>query len=392
LPKGRVLHVNDRRPDALGGAEVLMSRTCELLRSDGWDVRTFTEADLPDARSSAVRYVHNRAACTALGRFLTDFRPDVVHVHNIYHLLSPAILAVLSDYKRREQARVVMTAHDYHLVCPNSGGNWFRHGPRLADVDRLQSWRYLLTRRWDHRGLTYSLLKLLQHIWNYRLRDRRRVFDVVICTCRFLQELVSRAGIRAVHVANPNPPVAIKPAQRPAELTCVFAGRVEPEKGLRRFLELLPADFTGRLQVVGDGSDLEACAAVCRERGLTDRVELLGRRTHEETIALIAAAHVVVVPSLLFETYPLVVQEAFTVGTNALVADYGGMREIVMDAGIGYRFHPDHPETLAEPLRLIAEAHAAGTLNSFDPSRFLAGRTETAYLSALTEIYAGGPA
>jgi glycosyltransferase involved in cell wall biosynthesis len=392
LPKGRVLHVNDRRPDALGGAEVLLSRTCDLLRDSGWDVRTFTEDDLPDSRTSALRYISNRAACAALRQTLADFRPQVVHLHNIYHLLSPAILEELGAYKHRAGARIVMTAHDYHLVCPNSGGNWFQSGPRLAEVDRLQSWKYLLTRRWDHRGLAYSLLKLVQHIWHYRIHDRRTVIDVVICTCRFLRDLVARLGLAAVHVPNPNPSVAVKPAQRPVDLALLFAGRVEPEKGLRRFLEILPADFTGRLQVVGDGSDLPACVAVCRSRGLGERVEFLGRRTHEETIAHIAAAHVVVVPSLLFETYPLVVQEAFTVGTNALVADYGGMREIIMDAGIGYRFHPDHPETLAEPLRLIAEAQIAGTLNAFDPSRFLADRTEAAYLSALSQIYAGGPA
>ena len=114
---------------------------------------------------------------------------------------------MLDRHKRKFGVRIVMTAHDYHLVCPNSGGNWFRNGPHLADVDRLHSWRYLLTRRWDHRGRAHSSLKLLQHVWHYRLHDRRRTIDMVICTCRFLQDLVARLGIPAMHVANPNPPV-----------------------------------------------------------------------------------------------------------------------------------------------------------------------------------------
>src|SRR5262249_11497424 len=193
LPR-RVLHVNDYPPDLLGGAEVLMSRTCHLLREAGWDVRTFSRADLPDPKLTAIRYLNNRVARAALHQALADFRPDVVHLHNYYHLLSPGILPELDRYKRRSQARVVMTAHDYHLVCPNSGGNWFDNGPQLVDVDRLQSWRYLLAPRWDHRGRAHSVLKLLQHVWHYRLHDRPHVIGPVLCTCRFLQGLVKRLG------------------------------------------------------------------------------------------------------------------------------------------------------------------------------------------------------
>lgn len=384
----RVLHVNDYAPDALGGAEVLMSRTVQLLSAAGWSVRTFSKADLPDPRLTPRRYMNNPIARRALRDLLAEFQPSVVHLHNFYHLLSPGILPDLADYKRRTGARVVATAHDYHLVCPNSGGNWFHRGPRLADVNRLQSWRYLLSRRWDHRGRSYSMLKLAQHVWHYRLHDRRRIIDEVLCTCRFLRDLVVRVGLPATHLPNPSPPRPIGPQPvRPKELTLLFAGRAEPEKGLRRFLEILPKSFAGRFVIVGDGADRPACEALARERGLSSRVEFLGRRTHAETVALIAGAHVVVVPSLLFETYPLVAQEAFSVGTNALVADYGGMREVVLDAGMGFRFRPDQPETLAEQLAAIESTHANGTLNDFDVREFLAERTEETYLRGLERAY-----
>src|SRR5262245_32033676 len=234
----RVLHVHDRSLKVLGGAEVLLARTCELQRAAGWGVRTFPEAGLSDPRPSAIRYIHNGVAVRALGRTLEEYKPEVVHLHNYYHLLSPAILPALDRFKQKTGARIVMTAHDYHLICPNSGGNWFRSGPRLADVDRLSSWKYLFTRRWDHRGLAYSWLKLLQHVWHYRIHHRRRVFDVVICTCRFLKDLVARLGIPAVHVANPNPPAmphssasagaacGEQPGMKGADLTFVFAGRI----------------------------------------------------------------------------------------------------------------------------------------------------------------------
>ena len=387
----RVLHVNDYPADALGGAEVLMSRTIELLRASGWIVRTFTRADLPDSRLTPLRYIDNRVARRAIRQTLAEYRPDVIHLHNYYHFLSPGILPELARYKQATGARVVMTAHDYHLVCPNSGGNWYWQGPRLTAIDRLGSWWYLVSRRWDYRGPFHGLLKLLQHLWNYRMgRDRRRHIDLVLCTCRFLQAMVARAGLPSTLLPNPNPPVGVHHGGRPTALTLVFAGRVEPEKGLSRFLSVLPADFDGQIVVVGDGSDRAACEAICRARGLVHRVTFLGRRPHLETVGLIAAAHVLLLPSLLFETYPLCIQEAMSVGTNVLVADYGGMREAVLDAGIGFRFDPATISSLAEQLLAIRSAHSAGTLNSFDATPFLAVRTEEAYLAGLERAYAGG--
>jgi glycosyltransferase involved in cell wall biosynthesis len=387
----RVLHVNDYPTDDLGGTEVLMARTLTLLRAAGWDAHPFTRADLPDQRLTPVRYLDNRVARVALRRTLREFGPEVVHVHNYYHLLSPGVLVELARYKSKTGARVVMTAHDYHLVCPNSGATWYRGAePMPADLDRVHSWGYLLGRRWDRRGRLHSALKIAQHVWHYRRTNHRQVIDLVICPSRFMQEAVARVGRPTVWLPNPNPPTLPGRVKRPPELTFVFAGRVEPEKGLVRFLEMLPADFTGRLLVLGDGEDRRAAEAIVHRRGLGDRVAFLGRRPHSETLGIIAAAHVLVLPSRWDENYPLSLIEALAAGTNLLVADRGGMREIVRDAGIGYLFVPDDAISLGEQLRAIGEAHAAGSLNAFDATAFLSGRDEASYLAGVVHAYEGG--
>jgi glycosyltransferase involved in cell wall biosynthesis len=367
-----------------------MARTLALLRAAGWDARPFTRADLPDPRLTARRYLNNRVARASLRRTLDEFRPDVVHLHNYYHLLSPGVLVELARYKRRIGVRVVMTAHDYHLICPNSGATWYHGGePRPADLDRVRSLGYLLGRRWDRRGRTYSALKLTQHVWHYRRTDRRTVIDLVLCPSRYMQAAVARAGRPAVWLPNPNPPFLLGGVKRPVELTLVFAGRIEPEKGLVRLLEMLPPDFGGKLLILGEGVDRTAAEAVCARRGFTGRVAFLGRRPHAEAIADIAAAHVLVLPSRWDENYPLSLIEALAAGTNLLVADRGGMREIVEDAGVGYRFRPDDAASLADQLRAVRNAHAAGMLNSFDTTAFLAGRDEASYLAGVLRAYAG---
>jgi glycosyltransferase involved in cell wall biosynthesis len=387
----RVLHVNDYPADEFGGTEVLMARTLTLLRAAGWDARPFTRADLPDQRLTPLRYLDNRVARAALRRTLAEFQPEVVHVHNYYHVLSPGVLVELARYKSKTGARVVMTAHDYHLVCPNSGATWYRGvEPMPADLGRVRSWRYLLGRRWDRRGRLHSGLKVAQHVLHYRRTDRRTVIDLVICPSRFLQSAVERVGRPTVWLPNPNPPALPGRVKRPDELTFVFAGRVEPEKGLVRLLEMLPADFPGRLLVLGDGVDRAVAEAMAQRRGLGERVAFLGRRPHAEALGIIAAAHVLVLPSRWDENYPLSLIEALAAGTNLLVADRGGMREIVQDAGVGYYFAPDDAASLADQLRAIRAAHAAGTLNAFDATAFLAGRDEASYLAGVRRAYTGG--
>jgi glycosyltransferase involved in cell wall biosynthesis len=386
----RVLHVNDFPAGDLGGTEVLMARTLGLLRATGWDARPFTRAELPDPKLTALRYLNNRVARLALRRTLNEFAPEVVHLHNYYHLLSPGVLAELAQHKRQTGVRVVMTAHDYHLVCPNSGATWYRGGePVPADLDRVRSWGYLLGHRWDRRGRVYSALKVAQHAWHYRRTDRRTVIDLVLCPSRFMQAAVARAGRPAVWLPNPNPPTPPARVKRPDDLTFVFAGRVEPEKGLVRFLEILPADFDAKLLILGEGVDRPAAEAMCARRGFDDRVDFLGRRAHSEAIGVIAAAHVLILPSRWDENYPLSLIEALAAGTNLLVADRGGMREIVQDAGVGYRFRPDDPESLADQLRAIRDSHAAGSLNAFDATSFLSGRDESSYLAGVQRAYTG---
>jgi glycogen synthase len=105
-----------------------------------------------------------------------------------------------------------------------------------------------------------------------------------------------------------------------------------------------------------------------------------------------AAAHVLVQPSLLFENYPLSLIEALSVGTNVLVADYGGMREMVVDSGVGYLFQPTDPASLRTAWTRIRDAFTAGTLNSFDVAPFLAQRDEQTYRDTLLRLYEGASA
>jgi glycosyltransferase involved in cell wall biosynthesis len=394
MPK--VLHVNDYPSDTGGGTEVYLARTTHLLRAAGWDVATFTTADLPDDRLTPWRYLDNRIARRTLRAQLEQFRPHVVHLHNFYHVLSPGILAELSAYRRSRTVRVVMTAHDWHLICPNSGGTWFsrRTFRQPFDSGRVRHWSYLLGRSWDHRGLSYSALRLAQHVWNYRWGDRRHVLDLVICPSQFLGRIARDAGLPAVVLPHPAPawPRLAALPDRPGPLRLMFLGRLEPEKGVAEFLRILPTSFDGTLTVFGDGSDLSRCRHVCRERGLEQVVTFLGRRPHAEVARLMQQAHVLIAPSLMLETFAMTVLEALYVGTNILVTDRGAPSELVAASGVGFVFTPGDAASLLHQLKRIETARRDGTLNAFDVGDFLAERDERRYTPRLLQLYESGKA
>jgi glycosyltransferase involved in cell wall biosynthesis len=402
----RVLLVNDYRVDGedggaggAGGAEVLINATARLLRERGHDARLFTAEDAT-ARRTPWSYIDSHAARRALRARLGSFEPDVVHLHNYYHVLSPGVLQAIHDWRqmRRNSSpaspppRVVMTAHDFHLACPNSGMNWF-FGNRVfrADARRLGDAGYLLSRRWDRRSVAHSALKVLQHSWNYRFRNRHTLIDCVICPSRFMRRVIEGIGVPSAVLLNPAPPPTGLGQERghgaEHELQLVFVGRVEPEKGLDRFLELWPSDFPGRLLVVGDGSALNRCHAISEMRALTDRVEFAGRLPHDEALRAVASSHVLALPSRCIESAGLVLLEALSCKTNLLVSRGGGAEEIVRDAGVGFLFDVESGRGLNEAMHRIRADHAAGRLNDFDVSAFLHARSELAYIDGLEAIY-----
>lgn len=382
----KILHVNDYR--TAGGTEVLVEQMISLQRRRNLEVSLFTIEDVPGYRRTPLSYVSSRQCCRCLRARLDAFQPDVVHLHNFYHVLSPAILATLGQYRRRQAARIVMTAHDHHLVCPNSGMRFFnRDGWRLADPDRLPRWSYLLSRRWDHRGWLFSLLKVVQHVWHYRLHRRHLGLDIVFSPSRFLAGLLEERGCRTMVVPHPIPSCTVDVAKATGSLHMVFAGRVEPEKGLAEFLAVMSDDADQVLTVVGDGSDLSRCRRICRERGLEDRVAFVGRQSRDATMRAIARAHLLILPSLVYETAGLTLLEALALKTNILTSALAGTGEIVRDTGIGFTFVPGDRASLQRAMKQVHRAFHRGELDNIDVSDVSACRSEERFIDRMCDAY-----
>lgn len=379
----RVLYINDYSEPA-GGAEHIWRRTAKFVRDRGLEVREFA-ADMVRTHRTPWSYVHSRAFKQAVERLVSDWRPDVVHLHNWYHHASPSVLEALAAARARGDTKaVVATAHDFHLLCPSPGlVSWQRGRPITFDTSQRLRLPDKVLLRWDEDGWVRSELRALQHVLAYDIRGLHRSLDLVLCPSRYLAESLAPL-VHTEVLPNPVPSsVPVPPRQGP--LKVLYAGRLVPEKGLVPFIHVAPASFLNRLVVVGTGREESAAKAAVSHRGL--RTRFLGRVSHSRVLELASEANIVLMPSRWPENAPNTLFEALSRSATIIGSDMPGIREIVEEAGTGYLFDPSDPASIAAAVHQVELDHAAGTLNDFDVSCYLADRAEDRYVDRLIRWY-----
>jgi glycosyltransferase involved in cell wall biosynthesis len=313
-------------------------------------------------------------------------KPDVVHVHNTFPLISPSIFRALRDLP----CAVVLTLHNYRLFC--AAGRPMRNGEACTQCLDKQSvfpaLRYGCYR--DSRLATLPLaLSIALHrqigTWNEHV-------DRFIALTQYQREMMIHAGLPAGLVCvkpqfYPGSPEPIPWIKRDG--TVLFVGRLDHAKGVRGLLDAwreLGADAP-RLDIIGDGPDREVMELQIRTEGL-DRVRLLGQLSFDETQNRIADSRLVVIPSTWFEGFPMVIREAFAFGVPVAASDIGSLAELVKEGTNGFLFEPNCPEQIAAVVRRAwADQKGLERMATGARQSFLDSYTEDANFAALLSIY-----
>jgi glycosyltransferase involved in cell wall biosynthesis len=394
----RVLHVNKflyRR----GGAESYMLDLAGLQAAAGHQVEFFgmahpdnppyryathfpdhVQLEPPPTRAdrqlgAVARMVWSPSARRGMEAVLRSFRPNVVHLHNIYHQLSPSVLRPLAEHR----IPTVMTLHDYKLVCPSY---LFLAQGKVCEACLDGHFRHAVTRRCKDGSLAASAVLALESSVHRRIGAYGPV-QVFICPSRFLAAKVAQGGVYPDRLEQLSSFVVthdVTPKAQPGG-GVVYAGRLSHEKGVDVLVEAVARLGRGRLEIVGDGperSRLEALAAA-RAPG---RVHFHGRVPRERVLELLRAGAVAVMPSRCHDNQPMAVLEAFGCGVPVVATNLGGLPELLAD-GCGEVVPPDDPDAMAATLgRLLAQPGRTWAMGQsarskaereFDPDRHLAG-------------------
>ncbi|MFQ5671396.1 MAG: glycosyltransferase family 4 protein [Acidobacteriota bacterium] len=355
-----------------GGSEAVFLGEMDLLRRAGHTVIPFgmaherNGAAAPEPRSlvssveftsprpglrrraaMAMRVVYSREAYRKILAVCRQARPQVAHLHNIAHHLSPSILHALA----RLRLPMVMTLHDYKVVCPaytlRTGG---------AVCTRCRGGRYLhaIRRRCVGGSVLRSTAAALETSLHRGLLHSYDRVNRFLSPSRFLADTVREMGFphpvqRLANFIRPEP----VPETAPVAGRILYAGRLSPEKGIRTLLRAVQGTRL-RLRVAGTGpleAELREQAAGLRG----DRVEFLGHLPPADLAREHAAACLSVVPSECYENQPLAVLESYAHARPVVAARIGGLPEIVAEGETGVTFPPGEAAGLRRALLSLAE-------------------------------------
>ena len=327
-----------------GGSERVFFQERQFLLDSGYPVVDFSMKDSRNAASPYAQYfigpidyqatrgvfrkictakafIHSSEAVRKLDALLEQERPDIAHLHNIYHQLTPAIIPVL----KRHGVKVVLTLHDSKLICPAYLA--LDRGRVCTACDGRAFWRPLVRHCQGSRA--QETLLMAEACW-HRWRRSYDAVDLFVAPSRHMADLTAHRISKERIAVLPNgiDLDTYAPSRHDAGYA-LYMGRLSREKGIQTLLagygktwERFP------LKVVGTGP-LE------KDLRPPPGCELLGYKTGDALRRIVAQAAFVVVPSESYENCSMVVLEAMALGKPVIGSRIGGIPEQIADGVIG---------------------------------------------------------
>lgn len=331
-----------------GGEDVVVEAERSLLEANGHTVRMLAAnnhgiTSFPARIKAGISCVYSRDWKQRVLAEIRSFRPDVVHVHNFFPLLSPSVY-----YACREAgAPVVQTLHNFRLVCPNA--LLFRQGRTCEDcVGKSFAWPGVVHACYKESRLGTAAVASMLAV-HRRMGTWTRLVDAYIALTDFARDKLIEGGLPAEKVLTK--PNFVDPDIGPGEGTggyALFVGRLSGEKGIEVLLAAWERlEVAVPLKIVGDGPLWSRVADLPRKHG----VEYWGRQPKSEVVKLMRDALFLVFPSTCYEGFAMVIAEAFSAGLPVIASDLGSMSSLISNGRTGLHFRPGDPDDLAAKIR-----------------------------------------
>lgn len=365
-----------------GGEDAVVDAEMTLLREHGHQVEAYRQHNdelhqMPRAAAAAAT-IWSRRSAGDVDRLCREFRPDVIHVHNTFPLISPSLYWAAA----RRNIPVVQTLHNFRLLCPQA--IFMRDGKICEDCIGKVPWRSV-TRK-CYRGSTMQSAVLTGMLVTHRaLGTYRDRVSRYIALNSFAREKYVAGGLPAERIRiKPNfVPSALPPdwSAWGARRGGLYVGRLSSEKGLDILADAARKTGVPQVQVVGSGP-LEALARDAFGR------QYLGYQPLNEIMARMRTAGFLVLPSTCYENSPRTIVEAFSCGLPVIASRLGALVDIVQDGVTGLLFNPGDASDLAAKM-IWAHSHPEEMLRMGRAARaeYEAKYTPQRNYKMLTEIY-----
>jgi glycosyltransferase involved in cell wall biosynthesis len=366
----RILYCN-KYNYPFSGTEVYLFELMQLMQERGHEVALFSMADprgeptpfdqhfVPHidfkARSrwwnkprQVGQAIYSADARRRIRAMIGEFRPDVAHVRNIYHHLSPSILWEL----KAQNVPAVYHLNDFKLLCPSY--NLVAQGETCEACKGGEFWHAIEKRCYPGTG---ALVALTAEAYAQRwLGTYEKCVDLFLAPSRFVRDKFVEHGwdggkfevlthfqkahtLRELNAKNDGP--------------VLYFGRLSAEKGIADLLRAMQKLPQLRLMVAGDGPQRGELQRLANSLSLSN-VKFVGHVGGEERDALIAKSRFTVLPSHAYETLGKTILESYSEGRAVVASDLGSRRELVRHRETGFLYRPGDVDQLAAAIQSMA--------------------------------------
>ena len=347
------------------------------------DFKSPQNGPLRSARLAA-HAAYSVSARRQLQRLLREFRPEVAHVRNIYHHLSPSILW---EFKK-QRIPVVYHLNDFKLLCPNY--NFVAHGAVCEQCRGGRFWNAVSSGCYPNGRIAATALAAEAYIQRW-LRTYESCVDCFLVPSAFVRDKLiehgwSRHRIEVLpHFQRVSCAGSFMPS---AGAPILYFGRLSAEKGLTDLLAASAKHPQIPLLIAGEGPQREELEQRCRDQKL-NHVRFSGHLSGKDLEDSIAQSAFTVFPSLAYETLGKSILESYACGRTVIASDLGSRREFVREGTTGLLFPPGNSNELADAIAyLYASPSLAWKMGRAGQERVLRLHSPELHLKAIEGLYA----
>lgn len=330
----------------------------------------------------AANLLYSFEAKQKIEKVIKEIKPDIIHLNNYAHQISPSILHAIHNLR----LPVVATLHDFKYVCASY---LMMNKERICEKCKNGRYFRCLTSKCIKNSTAKSLLNTVEMYLHHDILKIYSGIKTLISPSLFLIKKMKEMGYHAkfAHLPNFVKIKDIKPYYNWDEQSIYYLGRLSKEKGLTTLLEAMRGIEQISLKIIGDGPQRTDLELICKKYNMKN-IKFLGYKSGDDLENEIVKSMALVMPSECYENNPLAILESFAYGKPAIGSEIGGIPELVRNGTTGYTFQAGNPDDLRNKIIMLAKNNG----NLYDFGRNARKIVEEEYnsrkfYSQLLEIY-----